>query len=125
MLTGIFKIFGATCPSGGFFGIPTWYKYLDGVITKDPLTGRDVCTPQVAALQDIWLIVLAVIDMLLRGAIIIAIAFIVVGGLKFMTSQGQPDKIKAALGTIINACIGLVISIAAATIVAFVAGRFN
>lgn len=123
-MTSLLQHFAASCSSGGFFGIPTWYKYLDGVTTVDPLTGRDACTPVVSSAQDIWLIGLAVIDILLRIAILAAIAFVVVGGVRFMTSQGQPDKIKAALSTVINASIGIVISLAAATIVAFVAGRF-
>ncbi len=121
----IFKYLAASCSDQGFFSLPTWYKYLNGIETEDPLTGRIACTPQISGLQDVWLIVLAVIDILLRIAILAAIAFIVAGGFKFMTSQGQPDKVKQALSTIINACIGLVISLAAATLVSFIAGRFN
>ena len=76
-------------------------------------------------ITDIWLVVAAVIDILLRIAALVAVGFIVVGGVSYVTSQGEPDRTKTALRTIINALIGLAIAIAATAIVTFIAGRFK
>lgn len=117
--------FAAPCSGGSFFGIPPWYKYLDGQVVVDAKTKIQTCTPQIHALNDVWLIVAAVVEILLHIAAIAAVVFIITGGVRFILSQGEPDKTKQALSTIINAAIGLTISIAAATFITFVAGRFH
>ena len=120
----------APCPGGGFLGLPTWHKHLEGVETDEidsitgTSTGNKVCAPQIDGLSDIWKIVAAVLELLLRLASLIAIGLVVYGGVTYITSQGSPDKTKQALKTIINALIGLVISIIAAALVGFIAGRF-
>ena len=65
------------------------------------------------------------IDLLLRLSALIAVGFIVFGGVTYTISQGQPDKTKEALRTIINALVGLAIAVVATAFVSFVAGRFN
>ena len=67
-------------------------------------------------------IALAVFEIILRLGGIIAVIFVIVGGFQFITSQGEPDRIKNARGTIINALIGLVITISATVIVNLVSG---
>ena len=104
----------AACSS--FLGFPNWYKYLPG---------GNSCNPAITSLNDIWLVAAAVLEMLLRVASIAAIVYVVWGGISFVTSQGEPDKTAKARHTVINALIGLVLSIGAASIVSFVAGRFN
>lgn len=117
--------FGAPCEGGTFLGFPTWYKYLDGTTTTidNPLTGtqQETCNPVFANGSDIWLVAAAVIEILLRVAIILAVVFIVVGGVKYITSQGNPDSTASALRTIISACVGLVIAIVATALVSFLA----
>lgn len=49
----------------------------------------------------------------------IALIIIIIAGIKFMTSQGEPQALAKARNTIIYALIGLVICIAAFSIVAF------
>lgn len=105
---------------GSLLGFPHWYKYLNGI--QDTNGG---CIPQIKALTDIWLIVAAVLDILLRFASILAIGIIIYGGVKFIMSQGEPDKTSNARETIFNALIGLAISVVAAFVVNFVAGQFN
>ncbi len=107
-------------PSGSFLGLPTWYSYLPGVTDAN---GH--CSPSITHLTDIWLIVAAITEILLRLAALIAVIMVIVGGVSYITSQGDPNKTKQALNTIINSLIGLVISVAAATIVTFIAGRFS
>ena len=115
-----------TCqPGNSFLGLPTWYKYLDGQTIQDGSTGGDRCQPVLNGINDVWKIVAAVIDLLLRLASLIAIGFILYGGFMYITSQGSPDKTKQAQSTIISALVGMVIAITAATIIGFVAGRFR
>lgn len=108
----------------GFFGLPTWHKYLDKVAVTDEKGLITACTPQIRHINDIWLIVAAVIDIMLRLAALGAIVMIVWGGIQYIMSEDQPEKTKKALSTIINALIGLVIAVAATTVITFIAGRF-
>jgi hypothetical protein len=109
------KLFAAGCDKS-FLAFPTWYKYLPGSAT---------CEPRLTQINDIWLILLAIIEILLRVAILAAITFVLIGGFKFITSRANPDKTTAAKNTTIDALIGLVIAIVATAVVSFVAGRFS
>src|ERR1700689_3547884 len=104
----------APCTQNHFLGLPTWYEYLKCNGGSPSLTG----------ITDVWLIAAAIVDILLRVPAIIAIFMLIYGGIQFITSQGEPERAKQARGTIINALIGLVISVVAATIVTYIAGRF-
>ena len=108
----------------GFFGLPTWHKYLDKAAVTDDNGLITACTPRIQHINDVWLIAAAVIDIMLRLAALGAIAMIVWGGIQYIMSQDQPEKTKKALSTIINALIGLVIAVAATTVITFIAGRF-
>ncbi len=107
--------------ASAFFGLPKWYKYLPYHYVST--TGR--CEIQIDHVSQYWLIGFAVIDALLRLSALLAIGFIVWGGIQFISSQGEPDRTTAARNTIVNALIGLVISVTAVTIVSFIAGRFS
>lgn len=101
------------CSSNKFFGLPTWYKYLNldencNVITKD--------IENVPAK-----IILGVIDIALYLAGILAVVMIIWGGYLFIFGNGDPGQIASARKTILNAVIGLVIAILASQIVRFVA----
>lgn len=109
------KIFAASC-QGNFFGLPVWYKYL---------SGADTCQPEITHINDIWLVLLAVIELLIRIAIAVAIIYVLIGGFKYITSRGMPDKTATAKNTIIDGLVGLVIAIVATTVIGFVASRFN
>lgn len=112
--------FAFSCQGGGFLGFPTWYKYLEGTTDSSGL-----CSPKVSALSDVWLIAAAVIEILLRIAVLAAIAGIIYGGFNYMTSQGEPDKTAKARGTLINAAGGMIVAILATAIVAFIAGSIK
>ena len=121
--------FAASCGGGSFLGFPTWYKYLPGVTeTAKDGAGVDigtVCTPKIQSINDVWLIVAAIVEILLRVAALAAIALIVWGGIQFVMSQGEPDKAAKARHTVINAVVGLVIAVTATVLVTFVAGQFK
>lgn len=116
--------FAAPCAGGSFLGFPKWYKYVDGYTAAAGTPGAGSCAPQVTHLSDIWLIVAALVEILLRLGGILAVIFVIYGGIQYITSQGEPSKTNQARQTVINALIGLTISIGATTLVTFFAGRF-
>jgi hypothetical protein len=106
---------GSEC-SHSFFGIPPWYKYL---IAADKLD--DKC--RVVSLKipdDLSLVFLGVVDILLRVAGLVAVGYVIYGGIQYVVSQGAPDRTKRAQGTIINALIGLTVAIISIVVVSFV-----
>lgn len=118
--------FAANCSnrSGALLGLPTWYHYL--TVTTDSSGGCSIELPkngdQTDWGQTLGRIGLAVVEILLRLAAIISVGFVIYGGYRYILSQGEPDAIKRAQGTILNAVIGLVITIFATAIVGFVGG---
>lgn len=117
--------FAAGCQSGNFFGFPPWYKYLGKNDVNVDLAGGNVCSPRLDSLNDFWLIGLAVVEILLRVAILAAIAYVLLSGVKYVTSRGNTDKTEAAKKTLVDALIGLIIAISATAVVTFIAGRFT
>jgi ABC-type Fe3+ transport system permease subunit len=97
-----------------FLGFPTWYEYI-----HDP---NSCSVIQINGINDVWLIVAAVIEILLRVAGLFAVAFVMYAGFQYLTSQAEPEKVTRAKNTIINALIGLAIAILASVIVNFIAG---
>lgn len=95
---------------------PTWYKYLEG----QTVAGR--CTPVFNFPHDISKILLAVTEILLRLGGLVAVGFVIYGGIRYILSQGQPENAANALKTIINAIIGLAIAVSATVVVNLVAG---
>jgi hypothetical protein len=55
---------------------------------------------------------------------VVAVIVIVIGGFKYVTSNGDAEKVKSAKNTILYAVIGLVVAIMAYAIVDFVIGAF-
>jgi hypothetical protein len=109
--------FAATCTkASNFLAFPNWDSYLQCSSNG---------SPQLTSLSDIWLILAAVIEILLRIATLAAVGVIIYAGIKYSTSQGNPEETGKALNTIISAAVGLVICIFAAVIVTFIAGSFH
>jgi hypothetical protein len=94
---------------------PTWYQYLG----EETVAGR--CTPVFIFPDDIGKILLAVAEILLRIGALVAVAFVIYGGFRYVLSQGQPENASNALKTIINALIGLAIAASATVVVNLVA----
>lgn len=53
----------------------------------------------------------------------LAVMMVVIGGIKYASSQGDPQAVAKAKNTIIYALVGVAISIFAVSIVDFVSGR--
>ncbi|HSX34595.1 MAG TPA: hypothetical protein VLF62_03040 [Candidatus Saccharimonadales bacterium] len=109
--------FAVACKEPTFFGLPTWYHYLNlaGKVQNDPITGRCefVTLHNGFQVNDLALIGLAVVDILLRLSALIAIAYVMYGGFRLITAQGDSGGVKSGQQTIWNALIGLGISLAA------------
>lgn len=115
-IPGISTVAQAASCKQSFFGLPVWYKYLDGA---------DACEPKLTQLNDLWLVAFAIAEILLRLAILVGIAYVLIGGLKYITSRANPDKLNQAKNTVIDGLTGVVIAIIAIAVVSFIAGRFN
>lgn len=108
-----------------FLTIPPWYRGLTDPATceiKDISTmgGRVEIGGGIG--EFILKVALNVVEMLMHIAAYTAAAFIIVGGFKYMTAMGSADKSVGARKTIMNASIGLVISMVAITVISYVIG---
>ena len=70
-------------------------------------------------------IVVVILNSIIAVIGIVAVIFIVIGGINYMTSQGDPGKLKKARDTILYACIGLVVCALAFAIVNWTIGVIN
>ncbi|HJP96868.1 MAG TPA: hypothetical protein VJ843_05895 [Candidatus Saccharimonadales bacterium] len=104
----------------GFFGLTPWYQYLNVSVQNGTCSVTNFNFP-----GDLTLVALAIAELLLRVAGLVAVGFIIYGGIKYVISQGEPDGVQQAQNTVINACIGLVIAIFSTAIVAFVGHTFG
>jgi hypothetical protein len=115
-----------------FFGLVPWYQYLPltnqcdiAMFTllpsdADPSKAGDKANP-----SDVPLVLLAIIDDLLRIAGLVAVGFIIYGGVQYISSQGSPDGTNKARQTILNALIGLAVSLIAVGAVSFIGNQLG
>lgn len=99
---------------------PAWFKGLtDGECNiKSPQQSGGLPT-------FIWTIVLNVIEMALQIVGYLAVGYIIRGGFKYMTAIGDPGEIAKAKKIIMDAVIGLVLSIFSVAIVNLISGAIN
>lgn len=100
----------------GFSFVPT-----EQVFALEPCTGSD--TQICKANNDLFGGILKeVINVMLYLAGAIAVIMMVVGGIRYITSDGDPGAATKAKNTIIYALIGLIIAVMSYSIVNFVIG---
>ena len=88
--------------------------------------GQDSTGKICAASKDnINAMVANLVNLLLYVLGVISVVVIIIGGIKFTTSDGDPGKIKSARETILYAVVGLVVAVLAWSIVNFVVTRFK
>lgn len=113
----------AACDGPGFLGIPAWYK---GLSSKDKTSGQCAIdspgSEKDALSKFIWHIALNVIEIALYIVGYIAVFFVLYGGFQFLTGGSNPSQIEKARKTILNAVVGLVISISAVILVNLIFG---
>ena len=102
-----------------FLGIPTWYRGLTAG-AECTITSPDGSKGSLE--KFVWTIVLNVIEMALIATAYIAGFFILYGGFQFIVGGSNPSMIEKARKTIMNAAIGLVISMGSIGITRIVFG---
>jgi len=109
---------GQACPlpsANKFFFLPPWWEYLNGAYDQ---LGK--CSPSVSFPHVVLPIGLALIDIMIRVAGLVAIVSIIIAGIGYVTSGGNAENAAKARGRIYNALIGLAIVFVAAGLVAFI-----
>ena len=93
-----------------FLSFPRWHRGLecdaDGSIRIEGGEIGDI----------VFKIALNIVDIMLRLIGILAVGFIIWGGIQYILARGEPEKAKNGLNTIIRAAIGMVIAMIAATL---------
>jgi hypothetical protein len=102
-----------TCSSGKIFGTGLYDR-----LCKDGHVN-------VTALNDIYVLIGNVIKILLSFVGLLSVIFIVVGGIFYILSTGEPARIQRAKSIITNAIVGLIISLVAFAGVTFIAAAFS
>lgn len=115
-----------TIPSHNFLFLPPWWEYLGGKIDS---IGE--CSPSLAdasgkvQLSNVWLVGLAVLDMLLRIAGFAAVISIIIAGFEHQFAMGDAQKAAAARRRIYNSLIGLAIALIATAAVTFIGNQLS
>jgi len=104
---------------------PAWYKGLAREPEPDcGVKGPDANDPN-GLTKYLGRIGLNVIEFMLQLVGYISVAYIIVGGYKYIISSGSSDKMVGARKTILNAVIGLAISLFSVAIINLVAGTLK
>lgn len=104
-----------------FFGLHSWFHYLNVTRSGNPA----ICQVQFQFPDDVPLVALAIIDDLLMIAGVVAVFYVVYGGIRYITSQGSPEEVSKAQGTVLNAIIGLVICLFSIGIVSYIGTHYG
>jgi hypothetical protein len=111
----------ATTCSQNFLTFPTWFR---GLVDVNKTTNEcEIIPPKSGQLGTfITHIALNVIEMAMQAVGYLTAGFILWGGFTFLTSEGNPDAIAKARKTIVNAVVGLAISIASIAVINLISG---
>ena len=96
-----------SCKGNSVLLFPPWFK---GLKCEND-------TVQITDINEIWVIVMNIVQWLIIAGGYVALFFIITAGFKYIMASGDPQKIASAKNTIINAIIGLVIVLASVAIV--------
>lgn len=127
------QIFAVACAKPKFLGIfEPWYQYLD--VQKQVIHDKSGDSFTTCAVQNFHLlggnssfllVALAILDDLVRLAGLVAVGFVIYGGIQYVTSQGSPNETSKAQGTIINALVGVVLAMLATGLVSFIGHKLG
>lgn len=101
-----------------FFGLPAWHKY---ICSGDELEDIDFAEEP----GKIWLIAVAILEILIRLAGTLAFFYIVYAGMRLVTSQGDSQGVADARRGLIGALIGLGISIVTVALINYLGDTFG
>lgn len=135
MLLHLFNTFAASQAANcarhnSFLGLKTWYAYFPNNWFGE--SGGSACDINsefsnhiLGAQSGLLLIALAILDDLIRIAALVAVGYVIYGGIQYVTSNGSPEATSKARSTIINALIGLGIAVIAASVVSFIGTKLG
>lgn len=110
------------CDNNRFLTMPPWYRGVASGsncdIDLNNLRGDDRLGGSIGTF--LVIVGLNIVEILMHIAAYTAAAFIIVGGFKYMTSMGSADGNVKGRKTIMNAVIGLIISMIAITVVSYI-----
>lgn len=107
----------AACGDARFLTMPAWYRN----VAKQEDGSCNVSVEAAGGLEPfIWTVAFNIVEIMLHMVAYISIGFIIYGGFKYMISAGNESGISGAKKTIMNAVIGLLISIMSIGMVNFV-----
>ena len=111
----LFQFASDTCSNGIIGpGSPGLYDHL--------CSGTDV---QITALTDTIVLVANVIAILLWLTGALGVLFLILGGLYYVTSAGDPSRLKRAKEILVNVVVGMVIVISAYAIISFITSKLH
>lgn len=126
LLPNLSQLANANSCSHSFLGMETWYHYLpDSDFNSNCTISNNFTILDAARGSDILLIAMAVLDDLIRLAALVAVGYVIWGGIQYVVSQGAPDATRKAQHTIINALIGVGVAVIAASAVSFIGNRLG
>jgi uncharacterized protein YacL len=108
MDTDMKKLLGTLLAAGGYLSV-TASAFAQNSVNPCPSAGQFTKLCNLNA-NNLGGIVGSAVTFLLIGAVLIALFFLIFGGIRWITSGGDKAKVESARGTIIAAIIGLVIS---------------
>jgi len=115
-------IVAAAVVAMGVFALPA----MAGDYTGGPGAGVNAVDPgNTAGADGLPEVAKNIINVILYVLGILAVGFIIYGGVKYSMSAGDATKVKSAKDTIMYAIIGLIVAILAFAIVNFVIGSFE
>ena len=107
-----------------FIGITTLNMapvFADDICTSSaPQEVRDAAGCSSDAQDHLPDVVVNILNVIIGVSSFVSVIFIIIGGINYMTSAGDPGKTKKAKDTILYACIGLIICVLAFAIINFV-----
>ena len=96
-----------------------------GDACKDPASASSViCKQSTDAETKTQEFITNLLNLLFFAIGIIAVIMIIIGGIRYTTSNGDSSQITGAKNTILYAVVGLIVALLASAIVNFVIGRF-
>ena len=127
ILTGaIFPTAAFACTENSFFGLDPWYA---GLTCEQDANGKEVVSQSNFAegqiVGTVGQIVGTVVKDLLFVAGWITVVMVIVGGVQYVLSAGDPGAVAKAKKTISGALTGLIISVLAYAIVTFIMTRIG
>ncbi len=102
----IFTILGLTCLS------PVYPTFADDICSNknisEEIKAASGC-PDAGTVNDLPSVITNILNGIIAVSGLVAVIFIIVGGIQYMTSSGDGAKVQKAKNTILYACIGLII----------------